>query len=407
MLRRTREELHRQAAAAIEQLHADGDDVLDELARHHYLGRTPQALRVLLRAGERARSLYANHEALLHLRRALELVREQGAARELEAGVLLDLADVLDIVGDYPQAADRYADAVALTSDVRAYAGQAAMLRKQNKWADALGVLLTAATERVAGDDRELWAARASIEANRDNYRAALDAAERGRALAPEATDATAGRLLVWIARSHSVLGDLDAAIAAGHQAVDAFISAGAVGERCRAERMLGYAYTRAERYDEATKLLISAIEVARRIGDGYEVGQGLANLAVTEHSRGHYAEAARLDREAIAEFRRVASPYGEAVAGTNLAETLFELGEVDEAIEWCERTLEVAHRIDSTLAIADTTRTLARIAATRQDFSAAAKYAGEAATAFESAGSTQEAESCRALAEEYAAGAR
>jgi hypothetical protein len=77
-------------------------------------------------------------------------------------------------------------------------------------------------------------------------------------------------------------------------------------------------------------------------------------------------------------------------------------MGDVDEAATWCERTLAVARRIDSTLVIADTTRTLARIAAHRGDYPAAARYATEAAETFDSAGSAPEADSCRALAAEF-----
>jgi hypothetical protein len=82
----------------------------------------------------------------------------------------------------------------------------------------------------------------------------------------------------------------------------------------------------------------------------------------------------------------------------------LFELGHVEEAIGWCERTLELARRIDSPLVIANVNQTLARIAASRDDYPAAARYADDAAATFDAAGLTPEAAECRKLAEDYRA---
>ena len=74
-IRRRRQELHRRVAEVGESLYGSGDDVIDFLAGHLYRAEAlPQAINYLLRAGERAKRLFANHEALDHFIRGLELV---------------------------------------------------------------------------------------------------------------------------------------------------------------------------------------------------------------------------------------------------------------------------------------------------------------------------------------------
>ena len=76
LLRRQQRSLHRRVAEVAEALHGSGDDVVDLLARHLYLGEAgTKAIEDLARAGERAARLYANQEAIVHLSRAMELAR--------------------------------------------------------------------------------------------------------------------------------------------------------------------------------------------------------------------------------------------------------------------------------------------------------------------------------------------
>jgi class 3 adenylate cyclase/tetratricopeptide (TPR) repeat protein len=88
-IRRRRQQLHRKVAEASERLYGAGDDVIDFLAGHLYRAEAvPQAIDYLLRAGERAKRLFANQEAIDHLTRGLELLPllddREAARRELE-----------------------------------------------------------------------------------------------------------------------------------------------------------------------------------------------------------------------------------------------------------------------------------------------------------------------------------
>jgi tetratricopeptide (TPR) repeat protein/regulation of enolase protein 1 (concanavalin A-like superfamily) len=72
-----RRRLHRRAAAAIETLHPDDGSRLEALAYHYsQAGEAEQAANCLLKAGDRARELYASEEAIDHYRQALALLDE-------------------------------------------------------------------------------------------------------------------------------------------------------------------------------------------------------------------------------------------------------------------------------------------------------------------------------------------
>src|SRR5207253_1269179 len=74
LLRRRQRELHAKVAEQAEALYGAGDEAIDLLARHLYLGGGGEkAVAYLARAAERAKRLYANQEAILHLTRLLEL----------------------------------------------------------------------------------------------------------------------------------------------------------------------------------------------------------------------------------------------------------------------------------------------------------------------------------------------
>ena len=100
LLRRQRRDLHRQVADVAEAMYGSGDDVVDLLARHLYLGEAgAKAIDYLVRAGERALGLYANEEAIVHFGRAAELADREPDENERRLEIQLALADLHDLVG--------------------------------------------------------------------------------------------------------------------------------------------------------------------------------------------------------------------------------------------------------------------------------------------------------------------
>jgi oligopeptide transport system substrate-binding protein len=111
-----RRRLHEQAAAAVESV-SPGE--LEALAYHYdRAGNIAKATHYLLKAGDRARALYAFQEAIQHYRRALLLLREQGESRRA-AETLMRLGLVYTAAFEPDKAREAYDQAFELWESSR------------------------------------------------------------------------------------------------------------------------------------------------------------------------------------------------------------------------------------------------------------------------------------------------
>jgi predicted ATPase len=78
LLKRTRQQYHRQVAALMEERFPDSVEAHPELVAHHYTeaGDATRAIHYWRRAGERARAQWTNLEAIAYLTKGVELVHE-------------------------------------------------------------------------------------------------------------------------------------------------------------------------------------------------------------------------------------------------------------------------------------------------------------------------------------------
>ena len=125
LLRSGRRELHARIAEILERQRPETADVQPELLAHHYTeaGLAEQAIRYWQRAGARAAELSANLEAVVHLRKALELLGKlpegaERARRELELQVALGGALISTKGYAAPETGRAYARAHQLCREV-------------------------------------------------------------------------------------------------------------------------------------------------------------------------------------------------------------------------------------------------------------------------------------------------
>ena len=395
LLRRHRRELHVRVAETAERLYGSGDDVVDLLARHLYLGGSPDAFDYLRRAGDRARRLYANEEAILHLERALELRSD-----DLEVGLML--ADLEALVGRYDQAYELYEWTAAVTGDVRAWSGAAATLRRQGRFADALA-RLDEAVEEVAGrgdDSRSLWLERAATLIVAGNAGDAAAAAESGLA-ASDAKDVLRGQLLLKLAEAEGIQGRFADALGHALGAQHLLERSPDGDDLATALRVVGGLYRELARLDDAAEALRHGLELSERVGSVEEVGGCLVNLAIVEAMRGNVDEGIALVRRAVAEFERIGHGSGRVIALTNLAEMYALDGDYDEAVETANAALELAHELSHLLIVPDLLETLATVHLRQGRPQEAARSAEQAAEEFLEIDSAGRARDCWELAGE------
>jgi Tetratricopeptide repeat. len=115
-------------------------------------------------------------------------------------------------------------------------------------------------------------------------------------------------------------------------------------------------------------------------------------NLALVEHQRGAFPSAIEHNRRAIAEFERFGHASGRAQAYANLAWTLSDAGEFDEALEFCEKALELARSLGLSLTVADVYDTIASVELGRGDSAVAGAKAEEAAALYLDLGAAPQA---------------
>jgi adenylate cyclase len=395
LLRRRRRELHLRVAGAAESLYGSGDHVIDLLARHLYLGGSPQAVAYLRRAGERARRLYANEEAILHLGRALEVAPDDSDLR-------VQLGDLHETVGSYEEALRLYGEVRAANDDVRAWRGLAATLRKQGRYEEALGVVDEAfRTDALRGADLvPLWLEQGWTLSVAGRVAQAADVLNAALSTVEGRRDATVGRLLLQLARTETLQGDSSAALAHGLDAQRIFEEQNDVGGLATALRLLGDTYRTRGDLDEAATALRRGLEFAERTGMIEEVGNCLGNLAMVDLERGRFDEAVASNRRAIEEFERIGHG-ARAQTYANLAWTLFHAGRRAESLEYAERAIESAGAIGHPLAAADAVDTIARIAFDEGRIRDALERAQDAAERYLDAGAVPQAATSLELAAE------
>jgi tetratricopeptide (TPR) repeat protein/KaiC/GvpD/RAD55 family RecA-like ATPase len=112
----TRKKLHGVVGCALEAVYARAiDEHLGELASHFLeSGDKDKALDYFLRAGEKARNIYANAEAISYFQSALRLLEEKRGEYREKARVSETLGDIEKIVGEYDLCLKRWNEALQM-----------------------------------------------------------------------------------------------------------------------------------------------------------------------------------------------------------------------------------------------------------------------------------------------------
>ena len=400
LLQSHRRDLHRRLADAAEAVYGAGDDVIDLLARHLYLGDAGlRAVNCLVRAADRGRRLFANDEAILHLERAAELARRDGEAEHHVPDVLLTLADLYGLTGRYDDAFQCYSEVRTTTGDPRAWRGLAATLRSQGMYGRALDVIADA--ERagpVAGDDATALALeRAWAQALSGDVPDAVVTLEAALAARAGRKDNLTAQLLVRLSRMQAAQGHHDDAIGAALEAERIFTAVGDQRGIAAALQSLGGTYATAERPADAAAVLRRGLPLAERVGSAEDVAACLLNLGLALLGLGEVDEAIDCDRRSIAMFERVGLQAGRTNGTTNLAEKLLIAGHLDEAADVCDDAVRLARDIENPYLQAEALDTMAAIRRAQGRESDAVACAMEAAALFESLGAAERADRLRA----------
>ena len=301
--------LHRRIAASLaaRALRRKVDALSGEISRHYHLaGQDEEAAEYSRLAGEHARTLYANADALSHFQTALALGHPHAASLHEAIG------DLHTLTGEYGAALASYETAAALHSEKilstieRKLGGVYGL---QGEW-ELADIHYSAALTALEGQGREqdgerarLFADRSRLAHQRGRTAEAAELARRALDLAESAEDKRA------LAQAHNMLG----------------ILANSGG-------------------DKAASLdhLERSLALAEEMQDPYARVAALNNLALARGRSGETEEALALARSALALCASLGDRHREAALHNNLADLLHAVGRREESMQHLKQAVSI-----------------------------------------------------------------
>jgi len=288
--------LHARAADAL--LHIRGGEtggaLASRIARHYELaGNENGAAEHYYMAGDHARSLYANDEAITHYQSALALGNK-------ETGLLHEaIADLQTLVGRYDVAAHEYETASAYQSDGRTALIDHKLGRVYERWGKrdrAISYYESAAAATEDDGSRARVYADWSLTEHREGHdQRSCELIDLALKDAQSADDPRA------LAQSHNILGILARAEGDG---------------------------------DTAKKYLAQSLEFAELLDDPEARAAALNNLALALANHSELEEAVRLEQEALQISEGLGDRHRSAAIHSNLADMLHQSGNEQAAKE-------------------------------------------------------------------------
>jgi adenylate cyclase len=343
LLSGTRTSLHRVAGEALETLTDEAvADRLALLALH--FGRSDdreRAVFYLCAAGDRARILYLNREAIHYYEDALSRLGNSGADRGRRAEVLASVGEALGVLAEDEAAMDSLRAAVDLEqrSDVRA----------------------------------DLWRQIAEIHRRRGTYVAAYESLDRAE-MCLEGAASPLQSARVRIARSMLAIergADAEARLL-GAEAIALLLELpSAALDRAAAYRAVGIAAAREGDLSVAREAFGRALDSANASKDALLSATISLNLGTVLHLQGYSDEALKLYHQALEFHERIGAKRGVALASNNLGDLYWGGGDgdVDQAISHWRRSMRLYDEIGDQRGLATALRNLGEAYVRRRAF--------------------------------------
>jgi predicted ATPase/DNA-binding SARP family transcriptional activator len=299
--------LHRRTAVALsgQARGREADSLAGQIARHHRLaGRDAEAARYFQLAGDYARGLHANSEALSHYEEALALGHPDAATLHEAIG------DLRTRAGEYGAALASYEAAASSASP-----GDLAVL------------------EHKIGN---VYARRGERDLARSHYESALEGL-RG----PEEDTELARLYADWSLLAHGQ-GEPEEATELARRGLE--LAEGTDDRRAlaQAHNMLGILAGKSGDQDAALRHLGESLDLAEALGDSDARVAALNNLALARESGGEPEEALELAEAALRLCVASGDRHREAALHNNLADLLHATGRERESMAHLKRAVEL-----------------------------------------------------------------
>jgi class 3 adenylate cyclase/tetratricopeptide (TPR) repeat protein len=407
LLLKRKRELHRAIAFAIRDLYPEKlEENLSILASHYYYGDDwRNALEFHVKAGNKAKEVYAKEEAVDGYQGAIEVFERLSPGEKAENTKLIlqaraDLSSVYFFAAEYEKSIRENEILLALLEKedpaqenwpldwAQSKAGIGLALERLGKFEDGLRTFLEAkkVLEGYSGGENSVEMSRCLgqvgwIYFRLRNFREARRWADESLRLAEELNSPED------ITLAHNILG-------ASHLRDGNYEKAKEHFEIClqreeALERLPGIASSLYNlglvacvrgSYPQALEYYQKALDIRRRVGDAMGTGTSLNSLGNVYHSLNQLDDAIEYYRESL-EFReKINHTEGVAVTLENLGRALMEKGNYQEAVKTLRRSIEVGEQIQAPGRMSEAYLSLAYTLAATAEYEEARKCAEESA---------------------------
>jgi tetratricopeptide (TPR) repeat protein len=338
----TRTMLHEQLAQHIEEVYFESLKQYVDLLAFHYDRSENEVKRreFLLKAADAAQEDYANQAAMDYYQRLLPLLPP-----EEQVPVMLKLGHVLELVGKWKEADDRYQEALALAGELEDWPSQAwsqtalgELRRKQGQYADAAAWFEKAQAGFVALHDQrgigQVLHYAGTMAAQQGDYRAARalwgESLEIRRRLDDKASIgallSNLGLVAHWEREFAAARELYEESLEIRHELGDKWAIAISFNN-------LGYLAIEQKDYEWARIQLQASLSLQREVGDRYMMADTLTNLGIVARDQGDYGEARALLREGLTINNELENRVGTAYVLEEIAGLAVLLGHAKQAL--------------------------------------------------------------------------
>ncbi len=312
-----RARLHERVGQFIEQSYADDIPSFVNVLAHHYERTRNRAKQRIYfrRAADAAKVVYANQTAIYYYEQLLPLLPEQE-----RPGVLLDMGEVLQLIGKWSEAEAAYRQALTL-------AGQARNVLAEARSQDALGYLLSY-TESYDEGLRWLTVARATFEEHGE---------QRGL-----------GKTLEHLSFLHSQRSEYAAALRCAEQHRQIAEALGDQVGLSNAEANMGLAYQWLGEYAPSLEHLQRSIGIARRSNYQRGLVHASGDMAGVYWMQGDYYRAMEMLQEALQAAMSIGYLHAAGVIVGNMGILYERLGELENALLCYTQGLYIAVELEN-----------------------------------------------------------
>ncbi|MGA9351432.1 MAG: tetratricopeptide repeat protein [Anaerolineae bacterium] len=354
-----RQQVHRRVGEALEIEYRDRlDEGVSRLA-HHFVagGDREKALRYSIKAGDRARELYANEEAIAYYQRALELAESEEELSTIHEG----LGDVYALVGKHSKAIESYKSVLDCGGEVLDKRRVAEIHRKMGRLYERNGEHDLALEHFRTGkgiiesDGPSLEMVRldsgvAFLGIRQGQYEEAIRLCQRSLDMVeelPENADSRKERARIYnnLGSVYLNWNDYPRAIEHFEKSLAIRLENKDMHDAAIIYNNLGVAYERQGNYDKAFEYHHQSFELKRETGDIYGLAISHTNLGLILYRREDYTQALNHLEEAVSICRDIECEWLLPETYRIMAEVRLALGDVTEALECGHASLEMAQK--------------------------------------------------------------